>query len=181
MRIIQQIAFYFLLLMTLNACEDTPTVDNQDSVEEPDSATTEVPTEPATVPLDLSNATIRFHLQNEQEDEMGMPKADLLLSVGEDTVLLTNDVRGVEVDKSYYASFGIPTEAALAIECYWAGGGHYYYVLVDNHEVTVYKGFIGEPDPEVEAPEPASQYTPFKRFSFYETEIVEEELQPSPK
>lgn len=181
MRTIQQFAFYFLLLITLNACDDTPTINRQDPVEESDSTTTEVSTEPVSVPIDLSNATISFSLQNEQENEIGIPKADIYLSVTEDTLFLTNEVRGVEVDKSYYSSFGIPTEAALAIECYWAGGGNYYYVLVDNHEITVYKSFIGEPHPEVDAPNPASQYEPFKRFSLYETEIIEEDLQPSPK
>lgn len=178
MKNIQQLLLCMVLILSLSACENMPTTDTA-----PKTNITEVPAEPAVVPVDLSNATIGLSLQNEQEDEMGMPKASLYLhnSVTADKLFLADDVRGVEVEKSYYASFGIPAEALLAIECYWAGGGNYYYVLVDNNVLTVYRGSIGEPHPEVEAPDPASQYEPFKRFSFYEKEVVEEHLQPSPK
>ncbi|MFK7796460.1 MAG: hypothetical protein AB8E82_03325 [Aureispira sp.] len=167
-----------VLILSLNACENATTTDTIPDTVEPDTSTTEAPAESAVELVDLSNATIGLSLQNEQEDEFGMPKASLYLhnSVTEDQLFLADDVRGVEVEKNSYTSFGIPAEALLAIECYWAGGGTYYYVLVDNNVLTVYRGSIGEPHPEVEAPDPASQYEPFKRFSFYEHEVVEENL-----
>lgn len=181
MKKITQIIGGCFLLMLVMACN------NEESNSTPAAPTTEEtkgelveeePQEPAPVPLDLSRATVSFKALYQGDNEQGMPMARLYLytSATTDSLFLVEDVGGTEVSKSYYASLDIPENAALGIQSYYAGAGNYYYAVIEGNVLTVYKKFFEEPHPEMEKPDPTPTYKAFKKFTFYQNQVVEENL-----
>ncbi len=164
-----------LLSSALFSCENSTAPTNMAMQEE----VVETPTEEPTIapkPLNMERAVVSFKAIAQGENESGTPSARLYLytSVGTDSLFLAEDVGGVKLEQDRYEAFNIPTDAILAIESYFAGGGSYYYVAQEGNVLTVYRGFMDEPNPEMEVQE--AKYDPFKRYTFYEDSIVEEEL-----
>ena len=169
--------FLLLLFMACNNEESksTPAATTEETKVEP---VEEKPQESALVPLDLSTTTVSFKALYQGDKEQGVPKAKLYLytSATTDSLFLVEDVGGTEVSKSYYASLDIPENAALGIQSYYAGAGNYYYAVIEGNILTVYKKFFEESHPEMEKPDPTPTYKAFKKFTFYQSQVVEENL-----
>jgi hypothetical protein len=167
-----------LLVAALWACNNQPATETP--LTEPTTNTAETPAtvEPTLSPIDLNNVTFMLKAEVLEETEAGMPRAKLYLvpSTKQKDLFLAEDVGGVLVNRARYEEFGIPDDAILAIESYYAGGGNYYYVTTNKNILYVRKAALSEPQPAVESPDPTTLYQPFKRFSFYEEEVIEEKL-----
>lgn len=60
------------------------------------------------------------------------------------------------------SGFNMPEKAAFAISGYAAGGGNYYYGLVKNDTLSVYRQYIEESHPENDANPAETKYNLFK-------------------
>lgn len=180
MKKIRYLACFLLLMGALFACDDKTTTTDTPTTDAGDSVTTTVqePVVPEPIPVDLSRATISFKALAQKDNEQGVSQAKLYLytSVTTDSLFLTDDVGGTRLEKDSYAAFGISDSALLGFQSYYAGGGTYYHATTQDNVLTVYKGVVDAPQLEVELPDPVDSYEGFKRFTFFEDKVIEEDL-----
>lgn len=86
----------------------------------------------------------------EGEDEYGIPRNTVFLVTGNEKQTVGKCLACSEITKKEYDAYNIPQNALSACGGWWAGGGDYFYVVVDeNGKVDVYQGWQDEGEEEV--------------------------------
>lgn len=80
------------------------------------------------------------------EDKDYIPRTDVMLSInGKQTLVKSIAGEGSVIPKSEYSNYQIPANAVSACGAYYAGGGDYFYVVMNNGKPEVYAGWQDEP------------------------------------
>ena len=80
-------------------------------------------------------------LDGGMDNSISAPKTDIMLYVdGNSTKIKTIYGEGHNYDKELYKEMGIPSNALSACGAWWAGGGDYFYVVINNGKPVVYQG-----------------------------------------
>jgi hypothetical protein len=95
-----------------------------------------------TPPIDP--ATVILKCVDKGMDEYENPINEVVLSInGKDSVIARTSACA-EITKAQYKEMQIPAEATSACGGWWAGGGDYFYAVVVNEKVKVFRGWQEE-------------------------------------
>lgn len=90
--------------------------------------------------------SIKFNCADLGEDEMGIPRSILYLTVNGKTIEIAKIQNCLPIDKEQYASHNMDENAADASYGYWAGKGAYFYVILKENEGYIYRAKVDEMD-----------------------------------
>ena len=131
----------FFLFSCKNNSEKTPA--------EPTNADT---TSVAATTDSVRNAN--FVIVKKGEDAQSVPHSDIMLSVnGKQSLLKTIAGEASQIPTTEYERYQIPANAVDACGAYYAGGGDYFYVIMNNGTPEVYAGWEEEPQGDDQKPD----------------------------
>ncbi len=89
-------------------------------------------------------SSIKFNCADLGEDEMGIPRSILYLSVDGKTIEIAKIKNCLPIDKEQYSDYNIDESAADAAYGYWAGNGAYFYVSIKGNEIYIYRSQVDQ-------------------------------------
>lgn len=79
------------------------------------------------------------------DESTGNPMAEIFLEFGEQKMKIADaGITCEPIVPASYGDFQIPAEAVSACGGWWAGAGDYFYALVKDGKIVVYKGWQAE-------------------------------------
>lgn len=100
--------------------------------------------EPAKEKAPAAAPAVKLTCVSKGEDENGVPKNEVILSVDGKEKLVASTTGCQEITKQEYSTYEIPDQAVAACGGWWAGAGNYYYAVVKEGVVTVFEGWNEE-------------------------------------
>lgn len=123
-----------------------------------------------------SISSIKFNCADLGEDEMGIPRSILYLSVDGKTIEIAKIKNCLPIDKELYADSNIDENAVDASYGHWAGNGAYFYVTIKDNEGYIYKAEVDEMDDQ---PSSYSLFGIYSNGKFFKKNREEEKAQAS--
>jgi hypothetical protein len=79
-----------------------------------------------------------------QGPDSEMPQAEVLLRIANEVTLLDTISTCQRIEPADYEQYGIPTPTVSACGGWWAGGGDYFYAIIDGDQLVVMQGWQDE-------------------------------------
>ncbi len=94
----------------------------------------------------IDPATIKFICQSAQDPNMeaDAPRHEVYLQIGSSKIKVADILNCEILAKEFYEQNQIPPAAIAAVGGWWAGAGDYLYIIEENGNYVVKKGFTGE-------------------------------------
>jgi len=115
--------------------------------------------------LDTATFEIINHKPAYDIDSLPTVVVELKSSAWKNRMLITSERAYSEIPKDYYNSYQIPDTAMFAFSTWYAGGGHYYFGVVDQNKLVVKRKWEEEGNMEEEL-QPPNPYTNYMTFMF---------------
>ncbi len=127
------------------ACGDSPNQPNQpvDIVENSEEGPTEITPE-AEAETSTQPQKVALICNDLGEGEYGTPQAEVFLDIDGNKIKVGTIAACSAIPAEDYTQHEIPTNAVAACGGWWAGAGDYFYAIIENNEVAVYRGAIDE-------------------------------------
>jgi hypothetical protein len=91
-----------------------------------------------------SITSIKFNCADLGEDEMGIPRSILYLSVDGKTIAIAKINNCLPINREQYTVNNIDEGASDASYGYWSGNGAYFYVTIKRNEGYIYRAKVDE-------------------------------------
>lgn len=88
--------------------------------------------------------TAQFVLKKLGEDKMGVPHTLVNLNVGGKNIFIDSVTACSAIPANNFKQYDIPKDAIGACGGWWAGGGDYFYAVVQGKRLEIYQGWQEE-------------------------------------
>lgn len=150
------------LLFFVVACAENRDQSNADTAG--DSTATDPPTAAADT-VALANYDFNIQCGESTTNAEGYPRVPISITAPgllDRPLYLATDYICGEASEDLWSGLDIPADAEFGLNTYYAGAGYYYYGIVEDNQLKVYRDFFEEGTPD-NKPEPRN-YQLFKAY-----------------